>query len=194
MGASPTEEQIRKGPLIDLVPDDNTLSIWYIEDDRSNLEQVAVAFASTRDSFSNFDYALVDEALINVARFIGQIEHHLIFYCFAELVGVDVAAKDFEAGLLVLLEQRRAGETDEDGVGHDRLHDAVQFAALGAMAFIHEDKNLAHRLARLGLQFFDELLKIVHVLLCQICAPVNRADAAAPAPIGSSGRARFWSA
>lgn len=65
MGAAPTEEQMRKGPLLDLVPDDNTLSVWYIEDDKSNPERVAVALASTRDTFSNFDYALVDEKLLS---------------------------------------------------------------------------------------------------------------------------------
>lgn len=65
MGTVPTKEQIRKGPLLDLVPDDNTLSVWYIEDDRLNLERVAAALASTRDTFSNFDYALVDEQLLS---------------------------------------------------------------------------------------------------------------------------------
>jgi len=64
MGTSPTDEQIRNGPLRDFVLENSTLSVWYIEDDRSNLEQVAVALASTRDSFSNFDYALIDEALL----------------------------------------------------------------------------------------------------------------------------------
>jgi hypothetical protein len=64
MGTSPTDEQIGNGPLRDFVPENSTLSVWYIEDDKSNLEQVAVALASTRDSFSNFDYALVDEALL----------------------------------------------------------------------------------------------------------------------------------
>ena len=65
MGTVPTEEQIRNGPIRDLEPDNNTLSVWYIEDDRSNLERVAVALASTRDTFSNFDYALVDEQLLS---------------------------------------------------------------------------------------------------------------------------------
>lgn len=64
-GTSPTDEQIRNGPLLDLVPDDNTLSVWHIEDDRSNLEQVAVALAALRDHLSNFDYALVDEQLLS---------------------------------------------------------------------------------------------------------------------------------
>ena len=49
----------------------STLSVWYIEDDKSNLEQVAVAVASTRDSFSPFDYALVDETLLTAINIYG---------------------------------------------------------------------------------------------------------------------------
>jgi len=64
LGTSPTDDQIRNGPLRDFVPENSTLSVWYIEDDRSNLEQVITAFASAGDFFSNFDYALVDEALL----------------------------------------------------------------------------------------------------------------------------------
>lgn len=64
MGTSPTDEQIRNGPLQDFVPEPSTLSVWSIEDNRSNLEQVVIALASTKDFFSNFDYALVDDALL----------------------------------------------------------------------------------------------------------------------------------
>ena len=64
IGTSPTDEQIRNGPLLDLVSDDNALSVCYIENDRWNLEQVVVALASLRDHISNLDYALVDEQLL----------------------------------------------------------------------------------------------------------------------------------
>ena len=53
--------------------ENSTLSVWYIEDDKSNLEQVAIALTSTRDSFSNFDYVLVDEALLTTINI--KIEH-----------------------------------------------------------------------------------------------------------------------
>ncbi len=33
------------------------LSVWHIEDDRSNLEQVIMALAATRDTFAPFDYS-----------------------------------------------------------------------------------------------------------------------------------------
>ena len=99
------------------------------------------------------------EALVDVPRLIDEVEHHLVLHRLAELVGVDVAAEDFEAGLLVLLQQRRAGEADEDGIGQERLHGPVQLAALGAVALVHEDEQLAHRRAGLGLQLLDERSK-----------------------------------
>ena len=77
---------------------------------------------------------------------------------------MDVAAEDFEAGLLVLLQERRAGEADEDRAGHERLHRAVQLAALRAVALVHEDEQLAHGLAGLRGQFLDERVEIVHAL------------------------------
>ena len=89
------------------------------------------------------------EALVDVPRLVDEVEHHPVLDALAELVGVDVAAEDFQAGLRVLLEQRRAGEADEDRVGHHRLHHAVQLAALRAVALVHEDEHLAHRLAGL---------------------------------------------
>lgn len=38
----------------------NGLSVWIIEDNRSNLTQVITALASTKPSLSNIDYVLVD--------------------------------------------------------------------------------------------------------------------------------------
>ncbi len=47
--------------LLDLKTDDNILSVWYIEDDKSNLERVLAALASNSDNISNVDYALFEE-------------------------------------------------------------------------------------------------------------------------------------
>src|SRR5262245_50491957 len=81
------------------------------------------------------------QVLVNVPRLIDQVEHYLILHRLAEFVGVDVAAKDFQAGLPVFLEQRRASETDEDRLGHHGLHRPVQFAALGAVALGYENQT-----------------------------------------------------
>ncbi len=106
--------------------------------------------------------------LIDVPRLINQIEHNPVFNALTEFVGVDVAAEDFQAGLLVLFQQRRAGEADEDSIGHHRLHHAVQFAALRAVAFVHEDKHLAHGLAGLRFQLLNERIEVVYVLPAEL--------------------------
>ena len=76
------------------------------------------------------DLFLGTKLLVDVTCFIDQVEHHFVIYSFAELVGVDVAAKNFQAGLPIFLEQRRASEADKDSVRHNRLHSPVQFATL----------------------------------------------------------------
>lgn len=47
-------------PMGDLQTQSNALSIWVIDDDKSNLEQVASALAAGREALSNLDYALLD--------------------------------------------------------------------------------------------------------------------------------------
>ena len=118
--------------------------------------------------------------LRNVARLIDKIENHLVLNRLAELVGVDVSAEHFEAGLLVLLQERRAGKADEHRARQQRLHRLVQLAALGAMALVHEDEQLADRRARLLLQFLDESIEIIHALLAELVDQASRAGAAWP--------------
>ncbi len=50
--------------LSDLGTKDNTLSVWYINDDKSNLEQVVAALATTSEHISNLDYALFDQQVL----------------------------------------------------------------------------------------------------------------------------------
>ena len=106
------------------------------------------------------DLVLRAQLLVNVAGLVHQVQHHAIFHGFAEFVGVDVAAKYFQAGGFVFLEQGRAGEADEHRIGHQRLHHAVELAALCAVAFVHKYKHLTHRGAGLRLQVFDECVKV----------------------------------
>ena len=113
------------------------------------------------------DLVFRPERLVNVAGFIDEVAHDFILHCLTEFVSVDVAAEDLQAGLLILLEQRRAGEANVDGVGQDGFHDAVQFAALGAVALVHEYEDLAHSAAGLGFQFTDELIEIVDALAAE---------------------------
>jgi hypothetical protein len=70
------------------------------------------------------------EALVDVARFIDEIEHDAVLDALAELGGVHEAAADLQAGHPVFREQRRVREADAHRTRPQRLHHAVQPAAL----------------------------------------------------------------
>jgi hypothetical protein len=54
----------------------------------------------------------------------------------------------------------------------------VQFAALCAVALVHEYENLTYRLAGLRFQFLDELIEVIHVLFPELVD--QRAEQARP--------------
>jgi hypothetical protein len=86
---------------------------------------------------------------------------------------VDVAPEDLDALLLVGLEQRRAGEPDEDRAGQDGLHGLVQVAGLGAVALVDEHEQVALGLEALGqrlLQLLDEALDVADRLAVLLAA------------------------
>jgi len=57
--------EIPAEPLADLVPKSGpNISIWQIEDDRSNLKRVAAAIASGRERVDKFDYAVFPQELV----------------------------------------------------------------------------------------------------------------------------------
>ena len=58
------EGNIQADALADLKTEDNALSVWFIEGDKTNLEDVVAALAAGRDVIANFDYALIDESLV----------------------------------------------------------------------------------------------------------------------------------
>lgn len=55
------QSEIPADPLTDLQTSQNNLSVFYIKEDHSNLNDVIVAIAATRDHAVNFDYLLFDE-------------------------------------------------------------------------------------------------------------------------------------
>ncbi len=50
------------------------------------------------------DFGFGAEGLVDVTGFVDQVEDDVVFDGFAEFVGVDVFAEDFEAGLGVFFE------------------------------------------------------------------------------------------
>ena len=45
----------------------NKISVWHIEENRSNLNRVAAAIASGRSNIANLDYALFQQETVNLA-------------------------------------------------------------------------------------------------------------------------------
>jgi hypothetical protein len=67
--------EIQADALGDLGTSCNVLSVWLIEDNLSNLEQVVAALASSGDSVSNFDYVAINiELLFTIGIEIEKIE------------------------------------------------------------------------------------------------------------------------
>jgi hypothetical protein len=52
-------------PLGDLATKDNALSVWFVDDGKSNLKRIAAALAARCDHVSNVDYALFDQAMLD---------------------------------------------------------------------------------------------------------------------------------
>lgn len=61
-------DALQSDALADLKTSSNTLSVWLVKDDKSNLEQVITALISSCDRFSHCDYVLID---INLVTNIG---------------------------------------------------------------------------------------------------------------------------
>lgn len=58
------EGDVPADPLGDLATTNNELSVWFVEDDKSNLEQILAAFAATRETSAHVDYALFDPQIL----------------------------------------------------------------------------------------------------------------------------------
>ena len=63
------EGKAQANALWDLHSEENKLSFWHVEDNKSNLYQVAAAIAAGRDSPANFDYALLDQTFLTKTSF-----------------------------------------------------------------------------------------------------------------------------
>lgn len=57
-------DDIQADALVDLRTQANKLSVWYIEDDESNLQEVVVALGANYDKLDKLDYALVNQEIL----------------------------------------------------------------------------------------------------------------------------------
>ena len=96
------------------------------------------------------DLRLRRDLLVDVARFVAQVEHNAVAHRLVVLVGVDVWPEGLDAPPLVGSEQRGPGEADQHRPRQQRLHRIVELARLGAVALVNEDEDLALGVEALG--------------------------------------------
>jgi hypothetical protein len=63
-----TADGLQADALTDLRTEGNALSVFLIQDDKSDLNRVVAAIAASADHLSSFDYALFDESVIRDAN------------------------------------------------------------------------------------------------------------------------------
>jgi hypothetical protein len=69
------DSDIPSNALFDLIEDkNNSISIWVIEDDKSNFKRVIAALAANRDNIVNIDYALFDINILTLLHIKYQEE------------------------------------------------------------------------------------------------------------------------
>ena len=56
--------EIPADPLTDLNTSDNEMSVWIVDDAKSNLERTIAAVAATRGQLDKYDYLLFDERIL----------------------------------------------------------------------------------------------------------------------------------
>ena len=59
------QDDVPADALRDLQTGSNKLSVWLIEEDKSDLERIVVALAAMRNVLSNLDYALLDSGILD---------------------------------------------------------------------------------------------------------------------------------
>ena len=109
------------------------------------------------------DFILAGQILVNIPRFIAQVENYAVSHTLIKFIGVDVCAEGFNAGLLVSLQQRSPGKANQDSVRHQHLYRLMKFAGIGTVAFINKGDDVAFRLEVLRQvfqQFFAVLVDI----------------------------------
>jgi len=83
--------EFQSDPLGDLATSENKLSVYRVEDDRSNLGRVVAALAAKCDSIANFDYVLFEETIlkeigIKSEQTKGQTPDETVNNCHLDLI------------------------------------------------------------------------------------------------------------
>jgi hypothetical protein len=120
-------------PFGDLRTASNKLSVWWVDEDKSNLRRIAAAVAATRHKPDKFDYLLFDSGIlgsvdITVEQTHGKTQDHQVNRCHRDLVELS-GRKLFELVRAIMTSDHETGrfpERDiktwvEEAVGSGRL-------------------------------------------------------------------------
>ena len=117
------------------------------------------------------DLVLRRDVLVDIARFVPEIQHHAVADRLVVLIGVDVWPEGLDAPALVVFEQRRTREADHHGARKQRLRCLVQLAGLGAVAFVYEDEDIALGVEirrQMASNIFDECVYIAFIRCAEL--------------------------
>jgi len=106
------KEGLQADALVDLATKGNRLSVYVVEDDRSNLERIITAIAANCDFISDFDYALfaqetLDEIKINAEHTSGETPDTVVNSWHRDLVELSAANIFALANVIVTNAERK---------------------------------------------------------------------------------------
>jgi hypothetical protein len=109
------EGEIPADPLGDLPTDRGALSIWFVEDDESNLTRILCALAAKRDFLANFDYLLLDDRVteelsLKVAQVPGDTADPEANACHRDIIELTATKLARLARAMYVAPRRRVSE------------------------------------------------------------------------------------
>ncbi|MCK4296647.1 MAG: hypothetical protein KAX28_08360 [Candidatus Marinimicrobia bacterium] len=123
--------------IVDLSTKNNELSVWFIKDDKSNLERIITALAARCDYLSNFDYALfnpkiLEEKNIKKRRSKGSSADdeanelwHLNLYELSALKILSLAQHIFNDGKIKRIQEKQIGKYINKGLQEGKIKPEV---------------------------------------------------------------------
>lgn len=136
------EGKAQADALSDLQTTENKLSVWHVEDDKSNLPGVVIAIAAKRHSPSKFDYALFDQNLltkinVRIEKTVGDTYHREANASWHRDIVELSAEKNGELANLIM----EHGTTDR--MGENEVISIVKQAAITGVIDVNKlDPNL----------------------------------------------------
>ena len=111
---------LQADPLADLGTQENKLSLWHVDDSKSNLDEVIVALATNLEHTSDIGYALIDPQLLSKSGFQiqsspGRTKHQTAGACWHYDV-IELSARRLVELAKLVMEHGETGRYSENTV------------------------------------------------------------------------------